>query len=152
MCYTYFNKSQEASSLSFLGLMILLYLPITFFLAMTIFIIFRAIRFGVEYELFTNATVGVGIFSAVVLYVYAFINYKGVIREFILPTLCLILALFIKKIIRCFMDYFDRTHQISVSPDDALYRFEFKQNSSDDFLDEDSRFNGKFKNFDDIDN
>ncbi len=138
--------------MSFLGLMILLYLPITVFLVMSIFTLSRAIRFGVEYELFTNATVGVGIFSAAALYVYAFINYKGVIWEFILPTLCLIFALFLKKILRCFMEYFDRSHQIPVNPDDALYRFQFKQDSSDSFLDENSRFNGEFKNFDDIDN
>ena len=68
------------------------------FPAMSIFVLSRAIRFGAEYEFFTNATVGVGIFAAAFLYYDAFINYNGAIREFILPTLCLIFALLLKKL------------------------------------------------------
>ena len=121
------------------------------FPAMSIFVLSRAIRFGAEYEFFTNATVGVGIFAAAFLYYDAFINYNGAIREFILPTLCLIFALLLKKIIRCFMEYFDKNRQIPVNPDEAPYRFEFNQDISDDFLNEDSRFNGKFKDYDNDD-
>ena len=132
--------------------MFLIYLPEIAFVVMAIYVLARAIRFGEERPTLTNATVIVGIVAAAVSILTAIFNFSGNFIDFFLSVFCLIFTLLLKFIVRFFVNDFDKKHQISVNTDEELYRFEFEQENPDDYLDENSRFNGEFKNFDDIDN
>ena len=132
--------------------MFLIYLPEIAFVVMAIYVLARAIRFGEERPTLTNATVIVGIIAAAVSILTAIFNFNGNFIDFFLSVFCLIFTLLLKFIVRFFVNDFDKKHQISVNPDERLYRFEFEQENPDNFLDEDTRFNGKFKDYDDIDN
>ena len=132
----------------------LLYIPAIVFVVLMIYVIGRAIRFGENRPTLTNVTSIIGIIAGVISVassIVAVTYYRGGFGGFIAAVFCLIFAFALKFIVRFFEDDFDKKHQISVNPDDAPYRFEFKQDNSDDFLDEDSRFNGKFKDYNDDD-
>ena len=101
-----------------------------------------AIRFGEYNEFYTKFTFFVGIGASVVTLVCTCLSYKGVIFEFLLPILCFLLTLFLKRIIMFFADDFDKKAQIKVDPDEV-----FRENEEKDFFDANDRFNGEFKDY-----
>ncbi len=136
-------------------LYILLYIPAIVFVVLLIYVIRRAVRFGENRPSLTNVASIVGIIAGVISVASSVIKsvyFETDVGGFIAAVFCLVFAFALRFIVRFFEEDFDKKHQISVNPDERLYRFEFKQDNSDDFLDEDSRFNGKFKDYDDIDN
>ena len=127
-------------------------IPAIVFVVLLIYVIGRAIRYGENRPPLTNATSIVGIVAGVISVassVVTVIYYRGGFGGFIATVFCLVFAFALRFIVRFFEEDYDKKHQIPVNPDDTPYRFEFQQESSDDFLDEDSRFNGKFKDYDD---
>ena len=135
-------------------LYLLLYIPAIVFVVLLIYVIGRAVRFGENRPSLTNAASIVGIIAGVISVassVVKSIYFKADVGGFIAAVFCLVFAFALRFIVRFFEEDFDKKHQISVNPDERLYRFEFEQENPDDFLDEDARFNGKFKDYDDID-
>lgn len=134
--------------------MLLFHIPAIAFVVMLIYVVGRAIRFGENRPSLTNAASIVGIIAGVISVassVVAVIYYGGGFGGFIAAVFCLVFAFALRFIVRFFEEDFDKKHQISVSPDESLYRFEFKQDNPDNFFDENARFNGKFKDYDDDD-
>ncbi len=117
-------------------IIILHYLPVTAFIIMLIMVLRRAVRFGDENKTFTNATVGVGALASVVEFVITCLNYKGLIWEFALAFLCIVMTLLLKAIVRRFIEDFDQRNQIKVDK----YDTEFYRNE-EDFSDGNDKFN-----------
>lgn len=132
-------------------LIILTYLPITLFIIMSIRALFLAIRYGEEQKNDTKIAVIVGAVASVILFVRACLSPLNNFWGYSLALLSIALTCLLKRIIRFFTDDFDKKHQIPVDEDNSTYRFEFRQDNSDNFLDENARFNGEFKDFDDDD-
>ena len=136
------------------ALLYLLFMPAIVFVVMMIYVIGRAIKFGENSPALTNTTSIIGIIAGVISVASSVVKsvyFKADVGGFIAAVFCLVFAFALRFIVRFFEEDFDKKHQISVNPDERLYRFEFEQENPDDFLDEDARFNGKFKNYDDID-
>lgn len=123
-------------------ILVLFYLPITFFLILAFRGIFMAIRFGEYDESYTKFTFFIGIGAFVVSFVCSCLSYKGVISVFLLPLLCILLTFFLKKIIMFFADDFDKKAQIKVDPDEV-----FREEEEKDFFDANERFNGDFTDY-----
>lgn len=134
-----------------MAIMVLIYLPLTVFIVMTVIVLKDAIRFGAENVKFTNATAVIGAFAAAVLALCNILSGSRNYYDFLLPALCLLFALFLKPIVRFFMDDFDKKHQIEVQRDEKIHEYNSNLENPKDFFDEDKRFNGKFKDFDDDD-
>lgn len=150
LCYTYYKGVIFVEVLLF----ILLFIPAIVFVVMMIYVIGRAIRFGENRPQFTKAASIAGIIAGLISIAASVVKliYLGRgIGGFISAAFCLAFAFVLRLIVKFFEEDFDKKHQIPVNPNEKLYRFEFEQENPDDFLDEDSRFNGKFKNFDNDD-
>lgn len=135
-------------------LFMLFCIPAVVFVVLMIYVIGRAVRYGENCPSLTNAASIVGIIAgviSVVSSVVAVIYYRGGFGGLIAAVFCLVFAFALKYIVRFFEEEFDKKHQIPVNPDDTPYRFDFKLDISDDFLDEKSRFNGEFKDYDNDD-
>ena len=132
----------------------LLYIPAVVFVVMMIYVIQMAIRFGENRPSLTKAASIVGIIAGIISVASSIVRvvyFRRGFGGFIATVFCLVFAFALKYIVRFFEEDYDKKHQIPVNPNEKLYRFEFEQENPDDFLDEDSRFNGKFKNFDNDD-
>ena len=132
----------------------LLYIPAAVFVVLTIYIIARVIRYGENNPSLTKAASIIGIVAGMIYVassIFTLIFYKGGILDFLAAVFCLAFAFALKFIVRFFEDDFDKKHQIPVDEDNSPYRFDFKQDNSDNFFDESARFNGEFKDFDDDD-
>ena len=141
LCYTYLK---EAYFMEFL-----LYIPAVVFVVMMIYVIQTAIRFGENRPSLTKAASIVGIIAGIISVASSIVRvvyFRRGFGGFIATVFCLVFAFALKYIVRFFEEDYDKKHQIPVNPDDSAYRF-----MSEDFLDENARFNGEFKNYDDID-
>lgn len=135
-------------------LLLLLHIPAIVFVVMMIYVIARVIRFGENRPQLTNAASIVGIVAGLISIAASVVklSYFGRgVGGFIAAVFCLVFAFALRFIVRFFEEDFDKKHQIPVNPDESLYRFEFKQDNPDNFFDENARFNGKFKDYDDDD-
>lgn len=135
-------------------LLLLLHIPAIVFVVMMIYVIARAVRFGENRPQLTNAASIVGIVAGLISIAASVVklSYFGRgVGGFIAAVFCLVFAFALRFIVRFFEEDFDKKHQISVNQDESLYRFEFKQDNPDNFFDENTRFNGKFKDYDDDD-
>ena len=150
LCYTYYKGVIFVEVLLF----ILLFIPAIVFVVMMIYVIGRAIRFGENRPQFTKAASIAGIVAGLISIAASVVKltYLGRgIGGFISAAFCLAFAFALKFIVRFFEDDFDKKHQIPVDEDTSPYRFDFRQDNSDNFFDESARFNGEFKDFDDDD-
>lgn len=132
-------------------IMLLIYLPLTVFIVMTVFVLRNAVRFGAEDLQFINVTIGVGVFAAVVLTLCGILSGSKNYWTFLLPMICLLFAVLLKPIVRFFVEDFDKKHQIEVQRDEKIHEYSSGLEDPNDFFDEDKRFNGKFKDYDDND-
>ncbi len=123
-------------------ILVLFYLPITFFLILAFRGIYMAIRFGEYDESYTKFTFFVGIGASIVTLIGTCLSYKGVITVFLLPLLSIVLTFLQKRIILFFADDYDKKYQIKVDPDEDLHKEEEK-----DFFDANERFNGDFTDY-----
>ncbi|MGN0670688.1 MAG: hypothetical protein ACI4JZ_09070 [Oscillospiraceae bacterium] len=124
------------------------------FVVLMIYVIGRAIRFGENRPKLTKAASIFGIITGIISVLASIISvvfYKSGILRLVAAFFCLAFAFALKHIVRFFEEDYDKKHQIPVNPDESLYRFEFEKNNPDSFFDENARFNGKFKDFDDDD-
>ncbi|MGN0639676.1 MAG: hypothetical protein ACI4JT_01865 [Oscillospiraceae bacterium] len=135
-------------------LLLLMFIPAIVFVVMMIYVIGRAVRFGENRPALTNAASIVGIVAGLISIASSVVklSYFGRgVGGFFSAAFCLAFAFALKFIVKFFEEDFDKKHQIPVNPDESLYRFEFKQDNPDNFFDENARFNGKFKDYDDDD-
>ena len=136
------------------ALLYLLFMPAIVFVVMMIYVIGRAIKFGENSPALTNATSIIGIIAGVISVASSVVKsvyFETDVGGFFAAVFCLVFAFALRFIVRFFEDNYDKKQQIPVNPDESLYRFEFEKNNPDSFFDEDARFNGKFKDYDDDD-
>ena len=115
-------------------LLLLLHIPAIVFVVLLIYAIGRAVRFGENRPQLTNAASIVGIVAGLISIAASVVklSYFGRgVGGFIAAVFCLVFAFALRFIVRFFEEDFDKKHQISVSPDESLYRFEFKQDNPD---------------------
>lgn len=116
------------------------------YIILLVIVIVRALRYGKENETFTNVTVVVGMICSLVSVVYFFVKFN-----YILALLCIgltVFTMFLKKIVRSFLDDYDARHQISVDVaernqaiddglDDAFWNGEDRLKKKDEIGDDD---------------
>lgn len=137
-----------------------LFLTILFFActlvsaAMMIFVLRRVIHFGENIPERTHKTFilsvaagGISVLSATIKTIMSQGNIESVL-SLVASAVCLLFAVFFKRIVSFFEEDFDKKHQISVVPNEKIYFFSKDNAENDDFFDENSRFNGDFTDFD----
>lgn len=134
-----------------LFLTILMFLSTIIFIIMMIYVLARAVRFGENIPERTNRTFILGVVAGSVSVLSAVLKmalYGGNVLLLIAAVICYAFAFAFKRAVYFFEDDFDKKHQISVVPDEKVYFFSKNDAETDDYLDENSRFNGDFTHFD----
>lgn len=133
-------------------ILLLLYIPSIVFIIMMIYVLRRVIRFGENDPKRTHITSRIGIAAGIISTIcgiFSVVYHRGKgIGGLFATAFCIIFAIKLEKIVKYFEDDFDKKHQISVEPDDQIYSFSQKVDENADFLDEKSRFDGNFTDYD----